>query len=43
MIREARPEDLPRLREVERDAGMPFRDIGMAAVAVVMPSIVTPV
>ncbi|MGH3878290.1 MAG: GNAT family N-acetyltransferase [Actinophytocola sp.] len=33
MIREARPEDLPRLREVERAAGTPFRDIGMAAVA----------
>ncbi len=33
MIREARPEDLPELREVERAAGRPFREIGMDAVA----------
>jgi GNAT superfamily N-acetyltransferase len=33
VIREARPEDLPELREVERAAGQPFRDIGIALVA----------
>ncbi|HWM01233.1 MAG TPA: GNAT family N-acetyltransferase [Actinophytocola sp.] len=33
MIREARPDDLPELRAVERAAGLAFRGIGMAAVA----------
>jgi GNAT superfamily N-acetyltransferase len=33
MIRPARPDDLPLLREIERAAGTPFREIGMAAVA----------
>ncbi|GAA4977754.1 GNAT family N-acetyltransferase [Kineococcus glutinatus] len=33
MIRLARPQDLPRLRDVERAAGEPFRDLGMDAVA----------
>ncbi|MDT8911632.1 GNAT family N-acetyltransferase [Amycolatopsis sp. PS_44_ISF1] len=33
MIRLARPEDLPVLREVERRAGAVFRDLGMARVA----------
>lgn len=33
MIRQARPDDLPELREVERAAGLPFRGIGMDAVA----------
>ena len=33
MIRQARPDDLPELREVERAAGSLFRDIGMTAVA----------
>lgn len=33
MIREARPADLPELREVERAAGLAFRGIGMDAVA----------
>lgn len=33
MIRAARPDDLPALREVERAAGAMFRDVGMAAVA----------
>lgn len=33
MIRLARSEDLPKLREVERAAGAPFRDLGMGAVA----------
>ncbi len=33
MIRLARPDDLPWLADVERAAGTPFRDIGMAAVA----------
>jgi len=30
---EARPWDLPGLRELERAAGAPFRGLGMAAVA----------
>jgi GNAT superfamily N-acetyltransferase len=33
VIRPARADDLPELRAVERAAGQPFRDIGMAAVA----------
>lgn len=33
MIRAARPDDLPALRELERAAGAPFRDVGMEAVA----------
>jgi GNAT superfamily N-acetyltransferase len=33
MIRPARPADLLALREVERAAGAPFRELGMAAVA----------
>lgn len=33
MIRPARTDDLPELREVERAAGLPFRGIGMDAVA----------
>ena len=33
MIRTARPDDLPALRELERAAGAPFRDLGMTAVA----------
>lgn len=33
MIRVARAEDLPSLREIERAAGSAFRDLGMAAVA----------
>jgi GNAT superfamily N-acetyltransferase len=33
MIRQARPDDLPELREVERAAGLPFRGLGMDAVA----------
>src|SRR5918997_3435051 len=33
MIRVARSDDLPALRELERVAGAPFRDLGMAAVA----------
>ncbi|MGH3813107.1 MAG: GNAT family N-acetyltransferase [Pseudonocardiaceae bacterium] len=33
MIRAARPDDLPALRELERAAGAPFRDLGMTAVA----------
>lgn len=33
MIRHARPDDLPELRKVERAAGLPFRGIGMDAVA----------
>ena len=33
MIRAARPDDLPALRELERVAGAPFRDLGMAAIA----------
>ena len=33
MIRIARPDDLPHLRELEQAAGEPFRDLGMAAVA----------
>lgn len=32
-IRVARQEDLPVLREIERAAGAPFRDLGMGAVA----------
>jgi len=33
MIRPARPDDLPVLRDLERAAGAPFRDLGMTAVA----------
>lgn len=33
MIRAARPNDLPALREIERAAGAPFRELGMHAVA----------
>ena len=33
LIRAARPDDLPALRELERAAGAPFRDLGMTAVA----------
>jgi GNAT superfamily N-acetyltransferase len=33
MIREARADDLSELREVERAAGVPFRDLGMDVVA----------
>src|SRR6476646_10082429 len=33
VIRLARRDDLPALREVERAAGAPFRDVGMDAVA----------
>lgn len=33
MIRQARADDLPVLRDVENAAGAPFRDLGMAAVA----------
>ncbi|MGB3439283.1 MAG: GNAT family N-acetyltransferase [Actinophytocola sp.] len=33
MIREASPTDLPVLRDIERAAGEPFRDVGMAAIA----------
>ncbi|KDN23249.1 GNAT family N-acetyltransferase [Amycolatopsis rifamycinica] len=33
MIRLARPEDLPALIDVEREAGALFRDVGMAAIA----------
>ncbi|MEU4258243.1 GNAT family N-acetyltransferase [Streptomyces fradiae] len=33
LLRSARPEDLPLLREIERAAGEPFRALGMAAVA----------
>ena len=33
MIRDASLTDLPVLREIERAAGAPFRDLGMAAVA----------
>lgn len=33
MIRAARPDDLPALREIETAAGRAFRDIGMAEVA----------
>jgi GNAT superfamily N-acetyltransferase len=32
-IRLARIDDLPTLREIERDAGIAFRDLGMAAIA----------
>ena len=32
-IRAARPSDLPELREIERAAGQPFRDVGMAEIA----------
>jgi GNAT superfamily N-acetyltransferase len=38
MIRAARPDDLPALRELERVAGAPFRDLGMTAVADDEPS-----
>jgi ribosomal protein S18 acetylase RimI-like enzyme len=33
VIRPATPEDLPRLQQIERAAGGPFRDLGMARVA----------
>lgn len=33
MIREASLTDLPILRDIERAAGAPFRDLGMAAIA----------
>ncbi|UOZ07491.1 GNAT family N-acetyltransferase [Amycolatopsis sp. WQ 127309] len=33
MIRLARPDDLPALIDVEREAGQLFRDLGMAAIA----------
>ena len=33
MIRLARPDELPALIDVEREAGAPFRDVGMAAIA----------
>lgn len=33
MIREASLTDLPVLRDIERAAGAPFRDVGMAAIA----------
>lgn len=33
VLREARPRDLPDLRELERAAGAPFRGLGMEAVA----------
>jgi len=33
VIRPARAEDLPALREVERAAGTPFRSVGMAVIA----------
>jgi hypothetical protein len=33
MVRPALPEDLPRLRDIERAAGEPFRDLGMALIA----------
>lgn len=33
LIRAARADDLPALRELERAAGTPFRDLGMVAVA----------
>ena len=33
MIRQARHDELPELREVERPAGQPFRDLGMDVVA----------
>lgn len=33
MIRLARPDDLPALIDVEREAGALFRDVGMAAIA----------
>ena len=33
MIREASLTDLPVLRDIERAAGVPFRDVGMAAIA----------
>lgn len=32
-VRAARPADLPALRKLERAAGAPFRDLGMAVVA----------
>ena len=37
-IRVARADDLPALRELERAAGAPFRDIGMAAIADAEPA-----
>lgn len=33
MVRRARVDDLPALREIERAAGAPFRESGMAAIA----------
>ena len=33
MIRLARPDDLPALIDIEREAGAAFRDLGMAAIA----------
>ncbi len=33
MIRSASAQDLPRLQDIERAAGAPFRDIGMAVIA----------
>ena len=33
VIRLARSDDVPRLRELERDAGSSFRDLGMGAIA----------
>ena len=33
MVRLARVDDLPALRELERAAGAPFRDVGMSAIA----------
>jgi hypothetical protein len=33
MVREARPDDLGKLREIERAAGEVFRSLGMHAVA----------
>jgi len=41
VLREARPWDLPGLRELERAAGAPFRGLGMAAVADDEPPSVT--
>jgi ribosomal protein S18 acetylase RimI-like enzyme len=33
MIRRARDDELPRLQDIERAAGAPFRDLGMAEIA----------
>jgi len=41
VLREARPWNLPGLRELERAAGAPFRGLGMAAVADDEPPSVT--